>query len=383
MYCSASLSPCPTICLGEDSSNHSIYCLGEDCIQQEDSYNKFSVPEKNTQDTKPLQVNLDMTVFSISNINFAEGLFEVELGLQMSWKDNKMQVCQCSQRQSREFIRLPGRMRDKIWMPDLVVKSVVDVQKEVGISKHSGIRLVHHHDSTVVISDSRILTVLDCNFIAEHFPFDKNLCLVRVCSDLHPSSKLNITMDKLPNMQMQTSPGFDISVHRLNEDEMRISPLSVHADGQFRCGGFKLGFTRSGEAVMTLYTAIMGMLVIMTTLTVILPYPVVDRLAPMSVLLIGALTVFSTVNRSFPRADSSMSPLVIYILVSIIISFFLLLGFCVILNIRENCRNIFMEVIDKISLALGLLLLLVNIVVAWKHILDPDRGRKGVWDNLE
>jgi len=316
----------------------------------------------------PLQVKLDMTVFSISNINFTEGLFEAELGLQMSWEDEKMQVCQCSERQSREFIRLPGRMKDKIWMPDLVIMSVVEVQKEEGISKHSGIRLVHHHDSTVVVSDSRIQAVIDCKFNSDKFPFDNNNCSVRVCSDLHPSSQLDISMKKLPRMLSKTSPGYTITLEHLPIDESRVSPPSKQTEGQYHCGGFKLVIARRGVAVMTIYSVIMGMLVIMYTLTVILPYPAVDRLAPMAVLLIGALTVFSTVSRSFPLPDTTMSPLVTFILVSIILC-------CVILNTNEAFRINRMEWIDKISLAWTTLVMTVNLLFVWM-------GWKGEGDNI-
>jgi len=357
----ATLSPCTTIC-SHSHRPHSTTCYGGACLQLEESYNMFSVPRSAADEALP--VKLAMTLYSVSNIDIDEGSFEVELGLQLNWKDNRMKLCQCEERSNRKTIKLSGQLEDEIWMPDVEVLDVLAVEKEVGLSKHGGIRLVQHEDATGVIYDIRINVVINCNFIATWFPFDSNICLVRLGSDLHPVNHMNVSMDKLPDLTLKPSNGFEYSLEQLEEGQRRFLPFSSYSHGEFQCVGFKLGITRMGNSVMMQYMAIMGMLVIMTILTVILPASM-DKLGPIAVLLIGALTVYTTVNTNSPRPTTGLSPLVIYVLMGMSICYVSLLEFFVVLRFRRQNMETWVERLDKIFILVGLLSLVISTVIFW------------------
>jgi hypothetical protein len=267
----SALSNCNTICSTLISHlPQSTTCYGGACLQLEKNYNRFSIADSGTD--MPYQVKLAITIFSISNVEIDEGSFEVEMWLQLTWQDDRLRVCQCRERGNRKFIKLSGELEDVIWMPDLGVMNLLDVEKEVGLSKHGGVRLVNHENTTGVLYDMKIQAVINCHFIASWFPFDSNLCVVRIGSDLHPASQMVISMDKLPDLKMKSSIGFDFTLEKLDEEQSSYFPLSSYSGGEFQSVGFKIGFRRISASIMYQYTAMIGIIVIMTTLTVMMMY---------------------------------------------------------------------------------------------------------------
>ena len=223
--------------------------------------------------------------------------------LQLSWQDDRMRVCQCKDRGNKKFIKLSGEMGSLIsWIPDVKVMNLLDVEKEVGISRHWGIRLVNHETSTGFLCDRRVQTFINCRFIASWFPFNNNLCVVRIGSGLYPGSQMLISMDNLP----VSNSGYDFTLEMVKSE--RHFPLSRYSEGEFQSGGFKIGFKREDKSIICEYTAIIGIMVFMTTLPVILSSDTVDRLGPIGIILIGALTVYYTVSLEFPRPDSGPAP---------------------------------------------------------------------------
>ena len=69
----------------------------------------------------------------------------------------------------------------------------------------------------------------------------------------------------------------------------RHFPLSKYSEAEFQSGGFKIGFKREDNPIVFEYTASIGIMVFMTTLTVTLPSDTVSRLGPIGVILMGAL----------------------------------------------------------------------------------------------
>eukprot|EP00092_Neocalanus_flemingeri_P026430 GFUD01028650.1.p1 GENE.GFUD01028650.1~~GFUD01028650.1.p1 ORF type:complete len:404 (+),score=110.26 GFUD01028650.1:55-1266(+) len=359
----STLSPCTTIC--SNSPPPSTSCYGGSCLQLDKTYNRFSIPV--SRSGKVLEVKLGVALFSISNIDVAEGSIEVELGLQLNWQDERMRVCQCKERNIRKLVKLSEELEDEIWLPELVVLDVLDVEKEVGLSKHGGIRLVHHENSTGVIWDMRINAVINCYFVATWFPFDSNLCLVRLGSDLHPTTQLNISMDKLPGLKVRSKNGFKYTLGQLEEVQSRYFPLSKYSKGQFRCAGFKIGITRDGGSIVMQYAAVMGILITMTCLTVIWPSTTVDRLGPMAVTIIGVLTIYTTVNLNYPPAATGLHPLVLYVLIGLGICYLFLLEFVVVLIIRKHHKT-WVERIDQTFLVVGLISWVCCTVFLWMRV---------------
>jgi hypothetical protein len=231
-----------------------------------------------------------------------------------------------------------------IWIPDVEVMNLLKVEKEVGLSRHVGMRLVNHESSTGVLYDMRVQTVMDCHFISSWFPFDNNLCVVRIGSGLYPASQMLIVIDNMPDMKMISNSGYNFTLEKV--DSERHFPLSRYSAGEFQSVGFMIGFKREDQSIVYEYTAIIGIMVFMTTLTVILPSDTVDRLGPIGVILIGALTVYYTVNLEFPRPAIGPSPLVMYVLAGLGICYFSLLEFVVLLKLRQ-LKNTWVEMLDK------------------------------------
>jgi len=348
-----------------------------------EDYDRFSVPKDPTN--MPHDVKLGISVFSISNIDMREGIFDLEMWLQLSWQDERMRACQCQDRGNRKIIKLSGELAQDIWIPDLKVLNLVNVEKEVGISKTGGIRLVTHESNAGVLYDIRVQTLIDCNFIASWFPFDNNVCVLRIASDLHPVNEMFLTMDKLPELKKSKGSGFTFTIDWLSDDETRLLPLSRYSSGDFQCVGFRIGFKRDGQSTIYQYTAIMGVMVIMTTLTIILPNDSVDRLGPIGVILVGALTVYYTVSLDFPRPVGGVSPLVIYVLTGLAICYFSLLEFVVLLKFRRQPGNMWVDRLDKTFLVVGLITWVCMTVVVW--VLGKDMaghcGEEECYHNLD
>jgi len=376
----STLSTCSTICTDQSNNSNTTHCYGGGCLLIDKDYNRFIVPH--SEKDWPLQIKLIITIFSISNINIDEGTFELEMWLQLSWQDDRMRVCQCKDRGNRKFIKLSGEMDSLIWIPDVQVMNLLDVERQVGISRNGGIRLVHHETSTGVLLDMRVQTVLDCHFIASWFPFDNNRCVVRIGSGLHPASQMLISMDTLPDLKMTSNSGFNFTLEMVKSEKQFSS--SRYSEGEFRLVGFKIGFQREEDSIILEYMVIIGIMVFMTTLTVILPSDTVDRLGPIGVILIGALTVYYTVSLEFPRADSGPSPLVMYVLAGLGICYFSLLEFVVLLKLRLF-KNTWVEMLDKTFLVLGFTTWMMSTVMIWvwlKQVASSCNGRGNCYHNV-
>merc|ERR1719186_2347438 len=58
---------------------------------------------------------------------------------------------------------------------------------------------------------------------------------------------MNVSMNKLPDLTLKPSIGFEYSLEQLEEGQRRFLPFSSYSHGEFQCVGFKLGITRRGK----------------------------------------------------------------------------------------------------------------------------------------
>ena len=203
--------------------------------------------------------------------------------------------------------------------------------------------------------------------------------------DLHPVNEMFLNMDKLPELKKSQGSGFNFTIDWLSDDERRLLPLSRYSSGDFQCVGFRIGFKRDGQSTIYQYTAIMGVMVIMTTLTIILLNDSIDRLGPIGVILVGALTVYYTVSLDFPRPVGGVSPLVIYVLTALAICYFSLLEFVVLLKFRRQPGNMWVDRLDKTFLVVGLItwVCLTVVVWVWGKVMAGHCGEEECYHNLD
>ena len=267
--------------------------LGGNYLYLADNYDKFAVPDLSTDDAH--EIHLSITIFSISNINIKEGMYDVEMRVRMHWLDNRMRACQCTDRGNRKGIHLSEKVRKSIWVPDLVLVDDLHTKYELSAAAIGGLSMVSHELGVGVYYDIRVDAVIGCDFDVAWFPFDKNICLLRLASRV-PQSKMTINMTRLPELKMNSTGQFLLEPVSLCDSETKnCIPQSEYSDGEGQCVGAAVSFTRNDKnSNVVQYTAIITVMTIMTTFTVILPDN--DRLGPIGITLLGALTVYYSVS---------------------------------------------------------------------------------------
>merc|ERR1719318_1788606 len=133
MMTSPSTASILSIC-AEEKRDDLAQCYGGDCLYLSEDYDRFSAPNMSADTSLPHQVELVTTIFSISNIDIDEGMFEVEIWLQLSWQDNRMRACQCQDRGNRKVLQLSGDLDKFIWIPDLDMLNLLEMEYEVDSS---------------------------------------------------------------------------------------------------------------------------------------------------------------------------------------------------------------------------------------------------------
>jgi len=365
------LSTCSSICAEEKHDDLAqcyggdcTMCYGGDCLYLSEDYDRFSAPNMSADTSLPHQVELVTTIFSISNIDIDEGMFEVEIWLQLSWQDNRMRACQCQDRGNRKVLQLSGDLDKFIWIPDLDMLNLLEMEYEVDSSSMGGIKVVSHEHSAGVLYDIRLDAVISCHFVASWFPFDNNICLLMIGVG-HPASEMLISMHEQPHLKMNYSSGYSISIQRLpvlkTKQQFTVSRYSTK--GEFQSIGFGIGFKRDDHSIMDEYTAIIGVMIIMSTLSLVLPHS--DRLGPIGIILLGALTVYYTASIEFPRPAGSFSPLIVYVLSGGVICCLSLLQFAILLRLKTHTGSRVGDKLDTIFLVLGILAWPVTTVLVW------------------
>ena len=344
-------------------------CLGGNCLYLADHYDKFAIPDLSIDDAHELYMSA--TIFTIANIDIEEGSVEVEMRLRMHWLDNRMRACKCDDRGNRKGIHLSEAVEKDIWLPDLILVNDLHTEYELDAAVTGGIFLVSHDLGVGVYYDIRLDAAISCDFDLTWYPFDKNICLLRLASRV-PVSKMKIIMKKLPELKMNTTGNYKLEVGSLCASETKNCTVqSSYSQGEGQCVGAFISFTRDDILSIVIgYSVIFGVMMIMTTLVVILPKN--DRLGPIGLTLLGALTVYYTV--SFENAVL-WTPRIVFVFGGVFICF----SSVVHLTLLLHCGRGQADRWDVTYLVVGLVSAVLLTVVVWVvgYVMAADACEEG------
>ena len=329
--------------------------LGGSCLYLADHYDQLAVPDLSTDD----EIHLSITIFSISNINIKEGMYDVEMRVRMHWLDNRIRACQCTDRGNRKGIHLSEDVGERIWVPDLVLVDDLHTKYELSAAAIGGLFMVSHDRGVGVYYDIRVDAVVGCDFDVAWSPFDSNICPLRLASRV-PKSKMKIIMNKLPELKINSTGQYKLEPVSLCASETKkCIPQSKYSAGEGQCVGAAVSIIRNDKySIVVQYTAIITVMTIMTTFTVILPDN--DRLGPIGITLLGALTVYYSVSGS-DENSALWNPLIVLVMGGYFICYSSV--FQLILLLIRGRRQA--DKVDLIFLAVGMGSAVLLPVVGW------------------
>ncbi|XP_045170862.2 acetylcholine receptor subunit alpha-1-B-like [Mercenaria mercenaria] len=161
-------------------------------------YNPNVLPQENN--SKPLNVTLDMYLMSIENIDEKRQTITIKAFLEIKWRDAFLRW---------DSTKYPGVSRisvknTDIWIPDIALQDTFGELTDFG---QRGGKANVKSDGLVTIWPYKIYTVA-CKISITKFPFDKQKCQFDFLSWSHPTSVLVLnTSQKKPDITFFTESG--------------------------------------------------------------------------------------------------------------------------------------------------------------------------------
>jgi hypothetical protein len=163
-----------------------VNCYGKICVVTTHDYNKFEVPQpwsvpvtgtghqvKNHVCKKDTSYVLEVgTVFNIKGvrgIDVKHGLIEVDMYLEMTWSDPDLGICVCDEevKSSAGTYKVGTNLENDIWVPN-----------------------VHNECLTELRYAFDFQVKLRCQMVMNWYPYDQNICHVKLGSYSHSSEDL-------------------------------------------------------------------------------------------------------------------------------------------------------------------------------------------------
>eukprot|EP00092_Neocalanus_flemingeri_P018273 GFUD01019775.1.p1 GENE.GFUD01019775.1~~GFUD01019775.1.p1 ORF type:complete len:444 (-),score=140.34 GFUD01019775.1:39-1370(-) len=328
-----------------------VTCTQEHCLVHSLSYDQYSVPQgrdhydhgqthpdkddpcpakeepHRSSNTTALEVKMEISVNSISNIRLDENSFTAALSMKLSWSDPNLALCSCH-REEMEVgkIMMSGDIEDWIWVPDFTIWETRTFEREQSLTKEKLNKISVENrvdkDGIKIDLDFDMKASITCQFNTTWYPFDSNMCKVQMGSYSNNEDKITFQLGKAVNQQglKTTYNEYNIKLFSLTGKDAVIS----FSGQKFRYGGFKFLLSRNHEKVEYQFTVSMSVMVLMALGSSLIPtrqeedLPS-DRTGLLSGSLISAVLIFQFAVRTSPAgSELTLTPLIEYILISLV-----------------------------------------------------------------
>ena len=242
-----------------------IICQDLVCVIKSKGYSRHEIP-RNMSDKETPKVFFDLKLLKLTGVNFNEDSLDIGLWVGMEWEDMNLSMCNC--RNEEQEYQVDMDLEADIWVPDLAFYSWKKIER-VSILTPNKQFLVQKRNGKILIYFSMDLrSTVMCPFKATHYPFDRNLCYVRVGSYSHSDQMLKFVRNSF-------------SSSNIIYKDMKVYPKALcneeagfDSDGKQEEGtldGFKIIFNREGRTMKTMYIFTMNLFLITAGLASLLP----------------------------------------------------------------------------------------------------------------
>ena len=244
-----------------------VLCQEEMCVTKSKAYSRFEIPRNLTnRHHQAAIVRVDLKLLKLTGINFDEDSLDIGLWVGMEWEDMNLSVCDCSD-QNRTQIDMD--LEGEVWLPDLAIFSWKKLERVTILTPEKQFLVQKRKGTVMVYFSVDLRTTVMCPFNPSWYPFDRNLCYVRVGSYSHTDEMIQFVRNSFSSKKIIYK---DIKVFpkALCEEES-----GLHAgDSTTEWGtldGFKIILNREGVAMKMMYTFTMNVFVITASLASLLP----------------------------------------------------------------------------------------------------------------
>ena len=155
----------------------------DDCIQVgitstpiciPSNYSKYEHPS--LKQPEPTNILVDLVGVTVLKVNDYESTVSIILVLALQWLEPRLEFRMDSEADSQEeFIPLPKTLSDKLWMPDVNIMDVNELEKHELMDRNTDENLVLVN-GTYVAYIRQIEVSIYCPMIFDNYPLDSHNC---------------------------------------------------------------------------------------------------------------------------------------------------------------------------------------------------------------
>jgi len=392
-----------------------VNCYGKICVVTTHDYNKFEVPQpwavpvtgtghqvKNHVCKKDTSYVLEVgTVFNINavrGIDVKHGLIEVDMYLEMTWSDPELGICVCDgeEKSSAGIYKVGSNLEDDIWVPDLAVWHYKEFKRVSGLVKLNELELKVLDECSAVLRYAFDFQVkLRCQMVMDWYPYDQNICHVKLGSYSHSSEDLVFAQGEKTSEHTFTKTSY-------KDYKFKVLPLCAHAMEEtmvdvggetsvYKVSGFSLVITRKSNKVLSEYITVLSLLVTTAIFSSCLPL-FSGRAGLVAGTALSTIFVLVLISDYTPHGSGGMNLVLHYSLACLFFIFITYLEYCLLMAIlrwpsilpskvmrkllpcRVSCKTPCsspckktLEMADKFFFMFWFLAFVVFSVVFWQH----------------
>lgn len=251
--------------------------------------------------SQPLDVNLEMKLYSLSGIDAVAGSIQLIAALKMEWQDNTISTGDPGNTLHVDYRRL--------WTPVIVLMNSADSIKRVGDETYK----VRYNPTTATVTwQPRLIVDAACNTNVQFFPFDQQECSLTFIPWFQDKNK--ITLHVLSNEWDL----LDYSVNGVWTIEKTWS--TTGSVGNFSSAVFTITVNRVPLYFLINIVFPILCLSLLTGMVFLLPAASGERVGFCITCFLSFVVLLQTLMQYLPRTSSPMSLLCYYVVVMMMFS---------------------------------------------------------------
>jgi len=206
-----------------------------------DKYHKPNFPEfdENKKKSTNLDVSINMFIDTIQGISESSMTYEITLFFRQFWIDPRLKwgiienakgETEIEYKRVDKTYNVAADMVDLLWVPDTFFIDEIDSRRHTIMTKNVFLEI--HPDGHILFSE-RLTMKLKCPMHLRYYPFDLQICPIRIESYAFRDSQLKIQWHN--TQQIEINPDIALPTFRLTEFLVRKECSREHTTGDFSC----------------------------------------------------------------------------------------------------------------------------------------------------
>lgn len=287
----------------------------------------------NYDSVEPAEVVCYLDVHQVDNIRESDMDFTVDLGLHLSWKNNRLLNELMRLKANFDYLDFDALNMEKVWVPDIYFPNEKTAAVHDIMMANKMLRL--YKDSTFSYK-IRVSVTLSCKMDLRKYPFDKQVCSILMESFGYTVDKLVLYWDEAEGYPLSTANIKELRQFRMISTEYQNYTRTHNITGNHSCLQADFHLVRNiGYYVIQMYVPSL-LIVMLSWLSFWLnvnSIPGRVTLGVLSVLTIS--TQSSSVNASLPRVSYTKA-IDIWMATCLVFVFAALIEFAVVNVLSQN-----------------------------------------------